>query len=86
MDMSYLRRSESYSPANTFFCRQEGNGDWCMQADAAAEKHLSRFSPSLRGRGAVVNVGPFTCGGLGLAKLMGTRGEDQVLYDPDLDG
>lgn len=57
-----------------------------MQADAAAEKHLSRFSPSLRGRGAVVNVGPFTCGGLGLAKLMGTRGEDQVLYDPDLDG
>lgn len=57
-----------------------------MQADAAAEKHLARFSPSLRGRGAVVNVGPFTCGGLGLAKLMGTRGEDQVLYDPDLDG
>lgn len=86
MDMSYLRHSRVLQFCKHNSCRQEGNGDWCMQADAAAEKHLARFSPSLRGRGAVVNVGPFTCGGLGLAKLMGIRGEDQVLYDPDLDG
>ncbi|BDA51151.1 hypothetical protein COCOBI_18-0260 [Coccomyxa sp. Obi] len=55
-------------------------------AESAAEQHLGRFSPSLRGRGAIVNVGPFTCGGLALAKLLAASDQEQLLYDEDLDG
>lgn len=56
------------------------------QAESAAEQHLERFSPSLMGRGAIVNVGPFTCGGLALAKLLAAPHTEQLLYDEDLDG
>ncbi|CAL8466468.1 g6004 [Coccomyxa elongata] len=55
-------------------------------AESAAEQHLGRFSPSLRGRGAIVNVGPFTCRGLALAKLLAAPHTEQLLYDEDLDG
>ena len=58
----------------------------CAQADTAAEKHLAKFSPLLKGRGALVNVGPFTCGGLALVKLIGAPKVEQNLFDPDLDG
>ncbi len=57
-----------------------------VQAESAAEQHLGRFSPSLRGRGAIVNVGPFTCRGPALAKLLAAPHTEQLLYDEDLDG
>lgn len=56
-----------------------------MQAQEAAEQHLRRFAPSLRCRGAIVNVGPFTCAGIGLADILRPTGEGQILYDADLD-
>lgn len=54
-----------------------------MQADAAAEKHLASFGPSLRGRGAIVNIGAFTCTGSGLNELLQTH--ELTMYDSDLD-
>lgn len=55
-----------------------------MQADAAANKHLTAINPALEGTAdAVVNLGAFACGGEALAPLL--CGGRQVLYDADLD-
>lgn len=56
-----------------------------MQSDNAAEKKLAMRHPELCKRGAIINIGAFTCRGSGLALLDQPCKAQCDLYDSDLD-
>lgn len=54
-----------------------------MQTGAAAHTHLAAAWPDLAPAvDAIVNLGPFSCSGPGVARLL----LQQPIYDSDLDG
>ena len=58
------------------------NNHQCLQAGAAAQKHLAAIGPAVTGRtDATVNIGTFTCSGAGLQALL----PSSDMYDSDLD-